>query len=73
MPETLLNYAWSLPCGVSFTENVDVEDGRIASDSFEKRLNMMVRDARIDGGLLARQRRADLAGTEPGFLAGHRK
>jgi|ERR1022692_3779395 FMN reductase len=66
-------HAWSLPYGVSFTENVDVKDGRITSDSFEKRLNMMVRDARIYGGLLARQRRADLAGTEPGFLARHRK
>ena len=66
-------YAWSLPYGISFTEKADVKDGKIANDALERRLNMMVRDARIYGALLARQRRADLAGTEHGFLARHRK
>jgi NAD(P)H-dependent FMN reductase len=66
-------YAWTLPYGVSFTENVDVKDGQIVSDSFRKRLEMLVRDLQVYGELLARQRRADLAGKEPGFLARHRK
>jgi NAD(P)H-dependent FMN reductase len=66
-------YAWTLPYGVAFAEDLDVKDGRIASDSLRQRLAMLVRDARVYGQLLARQRRADLTGTEPGFLARHRK
>ncbi len=65
-------YAWTLPYGVSFTEDIDVADGRVVSDSLRQRLEMLVRDARVYGELLARQRRTDLAGTEPGFLAKHR-
>jgi FMN reductase len=65
-------YAWSLPYGVSFAENVDVKDGRIVSDSLRRRLEMMVRDLRVYGTLLARQRREDLAGTDPGFMSKHR-
>ena len=66
-------YAWTLPYGVSFTEEVDVKDGQIVSDSLRKRLDMLVRDARVYGRLLARQRQADLAGNEPGYMARHRK
>jgi NAD(P)H-dependent FMN reductase len=66
-------YAWSLPYGVSFTEDVDVKDGQLASDTLKKRLEMMVRDLRVYGEVLARQRRDDLKGTEPGFLARYRK
>jgi NAD(P)H-dependent FMN reductase len=66
-------YAWTLPYGVSLTENVDVKDGQIVSDALKQRLVMLIRDLRVYGDLLARQRRADLAGTEPGFLARHRK
>ncbi len=66
-------YAWTLPYGIAFTEEVDVRDGRVVSESLAKRIEMMVRDARVYGELIARQRRADLAGTEPGFLARHRK
>ncbi len=66
-------YAWTLPYGVAFTEEQDVKDGKIVSDSLRKRLEMLIRDARIYGALLARQRRADLLGSEPGFLARHRK
>jgi NAD(P)H-dependent FMN reductase len=66
-------YAWTLPYGVSFTEDVDVKDGQVVSDSLQKRLDMLIRDARVYGELLARQRRADLNGSEPGFLARHRK
>jgi NAD(P)H-dependent FMN reductase len=66
-------YAWTLPYGVSCTENSDVKDGRIASNALNQRLEMLVRDARIYGELLARQRQLDLAGTQPGFMARHRK
>lgn len=66
-------YAWSLPYGVSFMDQADVKDGQIVSDSFKQRIEMLVRDVRVYGGLIAQQRRADLAGTEPGFLERLRK
>ncbi len=66
-------YAWTLPYGVSLREGVDVKDGEIASDALRQRLAMLVRDARVYGAVLARQRRADLAGSEQGFLARHRE
>lgn len=62
-------YAWTLPYGVSFIEDEDVKEGKIVNDSFKKRLEMLVRDTRVYGRLIAVQRRADLGGTEPGFLA----
>jgi FMN reductase len=66
-------YAWSLPYGVSFVEGDDVEGGRIVGDNFQRRLTMFIRDVRVYGALLARQRRADLAGAGPGFMARLRK
>jgi FMN reductase len=66
-------YAWTLPYGVSFTEDTDVKDGKIVSDGFRKRLDMLIRDARVYGEVLAKQRRADLSCAEPGFMAKHRK
>jgi FMN reductase len=66
-------YAWTLPYGVSLMEDIDVKDGQIASDALKQRLEMLVRDLRVYGEVIARQRRTDLAGTEPGFLARHRK
>ncbi len=65
-------YSWTLPYGVAFTED-NVKDGKIVSDSLKKRLEMLIRDAHVYGELLARQRQADLNGTEPGFLARHRQ
>jgi len=65
-------YAWTLPYGVSFTEEIDVKDGRIVSDALRQRLEMLIRDLRVYGILLARQRRADVAGNDPGFMAKHR-
>jgi NAD(P)H-dependent FMN reductase len=65
-------YAWTLPYGVSFTEGHDVKNGRIATATFKQRLEMLVRDICVYGQLLAKQRRADLKGTGPGFLARHR-
>jgi NAD(P)H-dependent FMN reductase len=62
-------YAWTLPYGVSFTEGQDVKDEQIVTESFQKRLEMLVRDTRVYGTLLTRQRHADLKGAEPGFLA----
>ncbi len=66
-------YAWTLPYGVSFADGADVKDGKIMGDAFAKRLEMMIHDTRVYGEALARQRRADLAGTEPGFMARLRK
>jgi FMN reductase len=66
-------YAWTLPYGVSLMEDIDVKDGQIASDALKERLVMLVRDLGVYGNILSRQRRTDLAGTEPGFLARHRR
>ncbi len=66
-------YAWAMPYGVSLEEKVDVKDGKIVSDSCASRLEMFARDLKVYGQLLAKQRRSDLGGTEPGFLARHRK
>ena len=65
--------AWTLPYGVSLAEKEDVRDGAVASDALRQRLAMLTRDVRVYGELLATQRRNDLAGTEPGFLARLRK
>jgi len=65
-------YAWTLPYGVCFAEDLDVKDGRIVSEKLQNRLAMLIRDARVYGEILARQRRADLTGSDPGFLARHR-
>ena len=66
-------YAWSLPYGVSFADQVDVKGDTIVSESFRKRLDMLVRDVRVYGEVLAQQRRADLVSNEPGFMARWRK
>ena len=66
-------YAWSMPYGVSFVDKTDVQDGQIVSDTFHQRVEMFARDVRVYGELIARQRHADLAGSDPGFLAKHRK
>ena len=66
-------YAWALPYAVTFVEKADMKDGQIASDALRERVEMLVRDVRVYGELLARQRRADLAGGEPGFMARSRK
>jgi FMN reductase len=66
-------YAWSLPYGVSFSEREDLQDGKVPTEAFEKRLGMLIRDMRVYGEVLAKQRQADLAGAEAGFLARLRK
>lgn len=66
-------YAWSLPYGVAFADKQDVANGQIINDAFKARLEMFTRDVRVYGELLAQQRRNDLAGNEPGFLARLRK
>src|SRR5437773_10161691 len=40
-------YAWTLPYGVSFTEEVDVNVKEIISEAFKDRLEMLIRDARV--------------------------
>ena len=66
-------YAWSLPYAVSFVEKEDVADGEVASDKFRDRLTMMMRDVQVYGSLLANQRKIDLSGEGPTFMAMIRK
>jgi FMN reductase len=66
-------YAWSLPYGVSFSEREDLKDGQVNSETLKKRLDIFAHDIAVYGRVLAQQRRADLAGSEPGFLARYRK
>ncbi len=66
-------YAWSLPYGVAFADKTDVKDGQVVSEALRTRLAMMVRDVRVYGALLARQRHTDLAGTDAGFMERLRK
>ncbi len=66
-------YAWSMPYALTFADKADVKDGQIINDTFRQRVEMFSRDLRVYGEALACQRRADLAGTEPGFLARLRK
>jgi len=66
-------YAWTLPYGVSFSEDEDVKGSEIVSGVLKDRLEMLIRDARVYGEVLARQRRADLGGADPGFLAKRRQ
>jgi FMN reductase len=66
-------YAWTIPYAVSFEEQVDVNGGRVVSDKLRQRLEMLAADVAVYGSLLAGQRRRDLAGIDPGFLARDRK
>jgi NAD(P)H-dependent FMN reductase len=66
-------YAWSLPYGISFADREDIKDGQVASDALKKRLEMFAHDIRVYGQVIATQRRADLAGAEPGFMARYRE
>ena len=66
-------YAWSLPYSVSLHEKEDLEDGKVVSDRLCERLIMMIRDVEVYGGLLAKQRKADLKGEDPTFMAMLRK
>ncbi|MHC1763256.1 MAG: NADPH-dependent FMN reductase [Verrucomicrobiia bacterium] len=65
-------YAWSLPYGLACIDREEVQDGRIVSASLQQRLEMFIRDVAVYGRVLALQRKADLTGSEPGFLARHR-
>jgi NAD(P)H-dependent FMN reductase len=66
-------YAWTLPYGVSFADDEDVKAGQIVSEPLLRRIEMLIRDVRVYGEILGKQRRADLSGKEPGFLARLRK
>lgn len=65
-------YAWILPYGFSFAES-DLKDGLLHNETLKKRLEMLRRDARVYGQLIADQRRADLSGADPCIMARHRK
>jgi NAD(P)H-dependent FMN reductase len=61
-------YAWTLPYGVSFA-TTDLKDGDIISAALDERIEMLVNDLQVYGLVLRQQRRADLSGVDPGFLA----
>ena len=65
--------AWVLPYNVSFTEKVDVVDGKIATEKFQAWVEILIRDTVVYGKLLAEQRQKDLAANEACFMARHRK
>jgi FMN reductase len=65
-------YAWSPPYGISFSDRDDLKDGQVSSDTLKKRLEMFAHDIRVYGGVLAEQRRVDISGSEPGFMARYR-
>ena len=62
-----------MPYGVSFMEKVDVKDGQVTTDDLKNRLEMLQKDIKVYGKLLSSQRAADLAGSDPGFMAQSRK
>jgi NAD(P)H-dependent FMN reductase len=64
--------AWAIPYAVALQDKLDVVDGEIVSDAFRNKLDMFASDLRVYGGLIAKQRSVDLAGTEPGFMARNR-
>ncbi len=66
-------YAWSLPYGISFADREDLKEGKVASEALKKRLEMFAHDIAVYGEVIAAQRRADLAGKNPGFMAWHRR
>jgi FMN reductase len=65
-------YAWALPYGIAFNDREDLKDSVVSSDALAKRIEMLAHDVRVYGTVLAKQRRADLAGRDPGFLARYR-
>jgi NAD(P)H-dependent FMN reductase len=66
-------YAWNLPYGLSFASSIDVRDGAIVTDALQRRIEMLVHDLQTYGLVLRQQRRADLNGMVPGFLANVRQ
>jgi NAD(P)H-dependent FMN reductase len=66
-------YGWSLPYGISFADREDLKDGKVVSDSLKKRIEMLAHDLSVYGKVLAEQRRTDLLGKDPGFMARYRK
>ncbi len=61
-------YAWSMPYGLSFSPD-DLKEEKIAAETLERRIEMLVYDLHSYGGVLRRQRGIDLTGAFPGFLA----
>lgn len=66
-------YAWTLPYGISFMAEEDVNRRKKISPGLAKRLAMAAADITVYGRLLADQRQADLNSREPGFMARLRK
>jgi NAD(P)H-dependent FMN reductase len=65
-------YAWTLPYGLSFANSVDVKEGEIVSEAFDRKIDMFVHDLHLYGLVLREQRRIILDGALPSFLERHR-
>jgi FMN reductase len=66
-------YGWSLPYAVSFNETEDIAEGSVKSDYLKGRLEILVGDVQAYGNVIAAQRKKDLSGDTPGFMAQLRK
>jgi FMN reductase len=62
-------YAWSMPYGVAFSDREELPGEGKTGEALANRLEMFARDIRVYGSLLAEQRRRDLGGIDPGFMA----
>ena len=66
-------YAWTMPYGVSIAAATDIKDNQIVNDALQQRLAMLTADIQTYGALLAQQRKLDMGGLAPGFVARLRK
>jgi NAD(P)H-dependent FMN reductase len=62
-------YAWTLPYGLSFASSTDLQNGEVITAALDERIEMLVHDIQVYGGILRQQRPLDLLGQYPGFLA----
>ncbi len=66
-------YGWSMPYGVSLTENDVNEACEVINASVQQRLNMLARDLVVYGTLITQQRMSDLQSDEAAtFIARYR-
>jgi NAD(P)H-dependent FMN reductase len=64
-------YGWSLPYGVAVNGENDLENGKIASNRLQSRLEMLARDLVVYGKLIREQFVSDVAGDLSNTFAAH--
>ena len=65
-------YAWTLPYGISFHEELDFGEDQAIGRTLDDRLRMMAGDLARYGRVLKARREADLSDGENGFMARYR-